>query len=156
MFQGGNQGRATDNIRFPGGRRYCNVKLLVPGAALCYDKDGRIHRTKKGGAGMRKVTCYECEKRYDYDDDGFCPRFGAFNAPPSASRIAADGSVVWIDGLNERNHKNSFVHEELHDEDRERRRLKLDREVPRQVVRLDGAGKRACMARFLSGASGGV
>lgn len=100
---------------------------------------------------MRRVTCYECEKRYDYDDDGFCPRCGAFNSPPHASRIGADGALVWIDGLNERNHKNSFVHEELHDEDRERRRLKLDREAPRQVVRLDGAGKRAVVRTAVPG-----
>ena len=107
---------------------------------------------------MRKVTCHECEKRYNYDEDGFCPRCGAFNTPSHASRIGADGSVVWIDGLNERNHHNSFVHEELHDEDRERRRLKLDREAPKQVVRLDGTGKptlvRPMRAHGKKGASG--
>ena len=30
---------------------------------------------------MREVKCYECGKTYDYDDDGFCPRCGAFNQP---------------------------------------------------------------------------
>ena len=90
---------------------------------------------------MRKVTCYECGKRYDYDDDGFCPGCGAFNAPASASRIAADGSVVWIDGINERNHENSFLHEELHEEDRERRWWGLDQKPAAQVVRLGKAGK---------------
>lgn len=30
---------------------------------------------------MRMVRCYECGKSYDYDDDGFCPRCGAFNQP---------------------------------------------------------------------------
>lgn len=83
---------------------------------------------------MRKVTCYECEKRYDYDDDGFCPRCGAFNLPTSTSRIGADGSVVWVDGLNERNHHNSFLHDELHQEDRQRRRLKLDRDPPEKTA----------------------
>lgn len=91
---------------------------------------------------MRKVTCYECEKRYDYDDDGFCPRCGAFNLPTSTSRIGADGSVVWVDGLNERNHHNSFLHDELHQEERQRRRLKLDRDPPQPVVRLNGMGGR--------------
>ena len=90
---------------------------------------------------MRKVTCYECGKRYDYDDDGFCPDCGAFNAPASPSRIAADGSVVWIDGINERNHENSFLHEELHEEERERSWWGLDQKPAGQVVRLGKAGK---------------
>lgn len=36
---------------------------------------------------MRKVDCHECGKRYDYDDDGFCPRCGAFNQP--ARRVSS-------------------------------------------------------------------
>ena len=76
---------------------------------------------------MRKVNCYDCGKRYDYDDDGFCPNCGAFNLPPKTSRIGADGDVVRLDGLNERNHANSFVHDELHEENRERRKQNLDR-----------------------------
>ena len=94
---------------------------------------------------MRKVTCHECNKRYDFDDDGFCPRCGAFNAPASVSRIAVDGSVVRVDGLNERNHHNSFLHEELHGEERERRRLKLDWDSDslEKVVRLAEKGKSA-------------
>lgn len=90
---------------------------------------------------MRKVKCYECGKRYDYDDDGFCPDCGAFNAPASPSRIAADGSVVWIDGINERNHENSFLHEELHEEERERSWWGLDQKPAGQEVRLGKAGK---------------
>ena len=30
---------------------------------------------------MRMVHCYDCGKQYDYDEDGFCPRCGAFNQP---------------------------------------------------------------------------
>ena len=30
---------------------------------------------------MRNVCCYECGKKYDYDEDGFCPHCGAFNQP---------------------------------------------------------------------------
>ena len=30
---------------------------------------------------MRMVRCYDCGKQYDYDEDGFCPRCGAFNQP---------------------------------------------------------------------------
>lgn len=94
---------------------------------------------------MRKVTCHECSKRYDYDDDGFCPGCGAFNTPARASRIAADGSVIWVDGLNERNHRNSFVHEELHREERKRRWMNLDRDPVETVVRLTGKGKPAAV-----------
>ena len=38
---------------------------------------------------MRTVQCYECGKRYDYDEDAFCPRCGAFNQPARASAKAA-------------------------------------------------------------------
>ena len=45
---------------------------------------------------MRTVQCHECRKQYDYDDDGFCPRCGAFNQPPrSAARMrTADARAV--------------------------------------------------------------
>ena len=51
---------------------------------------------------MSKVRCYECKKSYDYDEDGFCPRCGCFNQPPSARRIDANGNIVYLDGINER------------------------------------------------------
>ena len=70
---------------------------------------------------MRRVRCYECGKRYDFDVDDFCPRCGAFNQPDRTSRIGADGSVIRVDGLNEVNHRESFAHAELHEENRERR-----------------------------------
>jgi hypothetical protein len=79
---------------------------------------------------MRKVRCYECGKQYDYDEDGFCPRCGAFNLP------ADDGGTVREGGLNERNHANSFVHAELHQEDRKRRNTPLETvERPRKGKR---------------------
>lgn len=80
---------------------------------------------------MRSVQCHECRKRYNYDEDAFCPNCGAFNQPQRASRIGADGSVVWLDGLNERNHAGSFIHRELHAEDQERRRTGLEKGVQR-------------------------
>ena len=43
---------------------------------------------------MQQVQCYECGRRYDYDEDGFCPRCGAFNQPPRESRISADGTII--------------------------------------------------------------
>ena len=43
---------------------------------------------------MRRVRCYECGKRYDFDVDDFCPKCGAFNQPDRTSRIGADGSVT--------------------------------------------------------------
>ena len=74
---------------------------------------------------MQRVKCEECGKVYNFDMDDFCPRCGAFNQPPKASAINADGSVIRLDGINEKNHAGSFVHEELHEENRERRRMGL-------------------------------
>lgn len=65
---------------------------------------------------MRTVSCEECGKHYDFDLDDFCPRCGAFNYPGAA----ADGMVVRVDGINESNHEGSFLHEELHRENRQR------------------------------------
>ena len=83
---------------------------------------------------MKKIRCYECGKSYDYHEDAFCPNCGSFNQPPRASRIAADGSIVRNDGINEANHEGSFVHQELHDEKRERRKYGLDQGA-RRVAR---------------------
>jgi len=75
----------------------------------------------KGADSMRKVCCYECGKRYDFDVDDFCPRCGAFTQPARPSRIGADGEIIYQNGINERNHKNSFLHAEFHEENRERK-----------------------------------
>lgn len=80
---------------------------------------------------MRRVQCYECGKRYDFDVDDFCPRCGAFNPPGRSSRIDADGNVVRVDGLNEVNHRESFVHAELHEENKERRASGLSKGTKR-------------------------
>ena len=80
---------------------------------------------------MRRVGCYDGGKRYDFDVDDFCPGCGAFNPPDRTSRIGADGSVVRIDGLNEGNHRESFVHAELHEENKERRASGLSKGVKR-------------------------
>ena len=92
---------------------------------------------------MQQVQCYECGRRYDYDEDGFCPRCGAFNQPPRESRVSADGTVIRLDGLNEKNHADSFVHRELHSEKRQRRRTGLDKSVTRvpQAEPVSGAKK---------------
>lgn len=93
---------------------------------------------------MRKVQCAECGKRYDFDIDDFCPKCGAFNQPVRGSRIAANGQVVRVDGINESNHGGSFVHRELHQEDRVRRRTGLERPKVQAVRRpLGGAGREA-------------
>jgi len=84
---------------------------------------------------MRRVRCYECGKGYDYDEDGFCPKCGAFNLPQRASSIGADGSVIRREGINERNHKGSFVHAELHEENRERRGTALEQSIRQMVKR---------------------
>ena len=90
---------------------------------------------------MRPVKCYECGKRYDFDTDDFCPKCGAFNPPSHTSRIGADGKVVRVDGLNERNHKASFVHAELHEENRERRFSGLAKNVQRTTYQSRGRAK---------------
>ena len=41
---------------------------------------------------MRMVRCYECGRSYDYDDDGFCPRCGAFNQPARAAAAAVSSA----------------------------------------------------------------
>lgn len=82
---------------------------------------------------MRIVKCYECGKRYNYDEDGFCPGCGAFNQPKALSRIGTDGSVVRVEGINRRNHEGSFVHQEYHEENRERKSSPLEREMPKRA-----------------------
>ena len=48
---------------------------------------------------MRRVRCYECGKRYDFDVDDFCPKCGAFNQPDRTSRIGADGEPGGVVGV---------------------------------------------------------
>ncbi len=84
---------------------------------------------------MRSVRCCECGKHYDYEEDGFCPKCGAFNQPPRSTRIGADGSVVRVDGLNEAGHADSFLHQELHEEARQRRKISFDADSPRRGVK---------------------
>lgn len=83
---------------------------------------------------MRKVRCHECGKSYDFDVDDFCPSCGAFTQPARSSRVGADGSVIRVDGLNERGHKGSFVHRELHAEDRVRRAVGLEQNRQRKAA----------------------
>ena len=96
---------------------------------------------------MRRVRCYECGKMYDFDTDDFCPRCGAFNQPPKSTAIDANGSVIRVEGINEKNHAGSFVHEELHEENRERRRMGLSKSVrqtaakPRQSWQSQSSAK---------------
>ena len=84
---------------------------------------------------MRRVRCYECGKMYDFDMDDFCPRCGAFTQPPKSTAIDANGSVIRVEGINEKNHAGSFVHEELHEENRERRRMGLSKSVRRTAAK---------------------
>lgn len=102
---------------------------------------------------MQKVRCYDCGRSYDYDEDGFCPNCGAFNPPRRSLRIGADGSVVRVDGINEANHTDSFVHQELHEEKQERRRIGLDKSVRRiqRTVSQPAASRPAPAAGFQTG-----
>ena len=82
---------------------------------------------------MRRVQCEECGKRYDFDVDDFCPRCGAFNQPERNGRVTIRDGAVRIDGINEANHQNSFTHQELHAEDRERKKLGLERRLDQRA-----------------------
>ncbi len=87
---------------------------------------------------MRKVRCAACGKSYDYDEDAFCPKCGAFNQP------ARDGSAMQVtrrDGLSEAGHEHSFLHEEYHKEERKRRAVDLDRKIDqaKQTIRRQAA-----------------
>ena len=96
---------------------------------------------------MRRVRCYECGKRYDFDVDDFCPKCGAFNPPDRSSRIDADGNVVRLDGLNEANHRGSFVHAELHAENKERRTTGLSKGVKRSHEKVAARPVRTAQKR---------
>ena len=87
---------------------------------------------------MRKVRCYECGKTYDFDTDDFCPRCGAFNQPTKSTAIDANGAVIRVDGINEQGHAGSFVHEELHEENKERKRMGLSKSVRRTAAKPRG------------------
>lgn len=73
---------------------------------------------------MEKIRCYECGKLYDWREDPFCPKCGAFNRQEGGG--ASGNMAVRRDGLNEADHKGSFLHRELHTEDSQRRRLGLE------------------------------
>jgi len=96
---------------------------------------------------MRTVRCYECGKRYDYDEDGFCPDCGSFNLPKKSAEVGADGGVLRREGINERNHKGSFLHAEIHEENRERMGTPLEQSV-RRVVRTTGKPRGEQKKRF--------
>lgn len=80
---------------------------------------------------MRRIRCYECGKIYDYDEDAFCPKCGAFSQPLKAGRISETGEVVLRDGIKEIDHVRSFAHQELHQENRTRRRSGLEGQAAR-------------------------
>ena len=80
---------------------------------------------------MRKVRCIECGKTYDYDEDGFCPRCGAFNQPSRDMGGAVVRTAERRDGLNEKGHGGSFLHREYHAEERQRRGTGLERDTDR-------------------------
>ncbi|MDY3280992.1 hypothetical protein [Dysosmobacter sp.] len=86
---------------------------------------------------VQKVRCYECGRSYDYDEDAFCPRCGAFNLPGRDHTVrVGELTEDRRDGLSEKGHSGSFLHQEFHNEERQRRRLGLDREEtppPRQA-----------------------
>ncbi len=77
---------------------------------------------------MQKVQCAECGRTYDYDEDAFCPKCGAFNQPAWGT---GGMRVIRRDGISEAGHDSSFLHQEYHEEERKRRRTGLDKSVDR-------------------------
>lgn len=103
---------------------------------------------------MSTVTCYECGKKYSYEEDGFCPKCGSFNQPRKGSyTVAENGDIVRVDGINEAVHKNSFVHAEYHAEERERKKLGLDRERPKPQSRVQSESQRAVVRQQMKSAA---
>lgn len=43
---------------------------------------------------MRKVTCADCGKHYDYDVDDFCPKCGSFNPPPNSGATRLEQELL--------------------------------------------------------------
>ena len=105
---------------------------------------------------MQKVRCYECGRSYDYDEDAFCPRCGAFNLPGREHTVrVGELTEDRRDGLSEKGHSGSFLHREFHKEERQRRRLDQDREeTPRQAKQP--ARKAAARDREAGGKNPGV
>lgn len=103
---------------------------------------------------MARIRCYDCGKLYNYQEDAFCPHCGAFTPPPRATRIASDGTVVRVDGINEAGHAGSFVHREFHEEERERRRTGLDRDVRKRPAAKPSAAKPSMSSAQRSEGSG--
>lgn len=106
---------------------------------------------------MARVRCYECKKSYNYHEDAFCPRCGCFNQPPRASRIDANGNLVYHDGINESNHTGSFVHKEYHKEnfkraftDLESKQPKVQIHIPQEIPGLKKAARNKKAAPILS------
>lgn len=75
---------------------------------------------------MRQIVCEDCGRRYDFEKDDFCPKCGAFNQPVKTWGTDAQGNVIRVDGVNERDHDQSFVHSEVHKERRARQVQGLD------------------------------
>ncbi len=43
---------------------------------------------------MRRVTCEECGRSYDYDAEDLCPRCGSFNPPPDEGATTLERELL--------------------------------------------------------------
>ena len=99
-----------------------------------------------------RLVCEECKKVYNYDVDDFCPRCGAYNPPKKTWGIDAKGNVVRVDGVNEANHKDSFVHKEVHREKWQRRATGMDRDdMPKRQPQRTVSQRRVTTTRKPAG-----
>lgn len=58
---------------------------------------------------MRKVTCKDCGRRYDYDVDDFCPKCGSYNPPgdPGSTQLERELLSRFETGRSRQNTANS-------------------------------------------------
>ena len=97
---------------------------------------------------MRRISCHECKKTYNYDLNDFCPRCGAYTPPKKHLRFDGRGRIVRLDGINEQNCQGSFVHAERHQEEKQRRQVGLSKTAsaaaaPAFTARQGGSKKAA-------------
>lgn len=103
---------------------------------------------------MQKLRCSECGKYYDFEKDDFCPKCGTFNQPKRNPCADGGGAVIRSEGLNEKNHAGSFVHQEFHTENHARKASGLSRSADHTAAKGASSHIRPGMRSALQGNGG--